>query len=82
MYLDPGFGSMIIQLLVAGFAVLGGFWVAFRKKLKNHFKKDQTMEKENLMEDDAVEKNASPASSVADITTQKQKSNGYEDSKD
>lgn len=50
MYLDPGFGSMLIQLLVAGFAVLGGFFVAFRKKLKNHFKKGQVEENEDILE--------------------------------
>ena len=40
MYLDPGFGSMVIQLLVAGFAVLGTAFYFLRGKIRNLFKRD------------------------------------------
>lgn len=34
MYLDPGFGSMLIQILIAAFAGISAAWFAFRNKLK------------------------------------------------
>lgn len=37
MYLDPGFGSMIIQFIVAGIAAVGMYAVIFRNKIKNFF---------------------------------------------
>jgi len=44
MYLDPGFGSMVIQLLLAGFAVLGTCFYFFRDKIKSLFKKNKAAE--------------------------------------
>ena len=37
MYLDPGFGSMIIQFIIAGIAACGMYAVIFRKKIKDFF---------------------------------------------
>jgi hypothetical protein len=40
MYLDPGFGSMLIQIIVAAIAAGGAYLLLFRKKLVSLFKKD------------------------------------------
>ena len=32
MYLDPGFGSMLIQLIIAALAGVSALWFAFRNK--------------------------------------------------
>ncbi len=34
MYLDPGFGSMIIQILIAGIAACGALLFAFKARVK------------------------------------------------
>lgn len=39
MYFDPGTGSLIIQLVLAGLASVGAFFVIFKNKVKNIFKK-------------------------------------------
>ena len=39
MYFDPGSGSIIIQSLLAFFATISMFLVAFRSKIKLLFKK-------------------------------------------
>lgn len=43
MYLDPGFGSMIIQIILAGIATLGAGLFMVRKKIARLFsrKKDK-----------------------------------------
>ena len=41
MYLDPGFGGMIVQVIVAIVAVGGGLLYSFRKKIRNLFSKDK-----------------------------------------
>lgn len=33
MYLDPGFGSMVIQVIIAFFAAIGAYLVLIRKKV-------------------------------------------------
>ena len=52
MYFDPGTGSLIIQLLIAGLASIGAFFALFKKKLilmikkeKNNNKKEDNDEK-------------------------------------
>ena len=45
MYFDPGTGSLIIQLLVAGIASLGAFFALFRNKLVSLIKKDKEEDK-------------------------------------
>ena len=39
MYLDPGFGSMIIQIVVASLAAISGVWFIFKKQVKALFSK-------------------------------------------
>ena len=39
MYLDPGFGGMLLQVIVAIAAVGGGILFSFRKKIGGLFKK-------------------------------------------
>ena len=39
LYIDPGTGMIIIQLVVAGFASLLVFFKNVREKIKNLFKK-------------------------------------------
>ena len=39
LYIDPGTGMVLIQLIVAGFASVLVFFKNFRDKIKNFFKK-------------------------------------------
>ncbi len=39
MYLDPGFGSMLIQILIAALAGLGAVFAIFRAKIAAFFNK-------------------------------------------
>jgi len=39
MYLDPGFGGMLLQLIVVIAAVSGGILFSLRKKIRNLFSK-------------------------------------------
>jgi hypothetical protein len=39
MYFDPGFGSMIIQAVLAVLAAGGVVWLTLRKRLKTIFSK-------------------------------------------
>ncbi len=45
MYFDPGTGSLIIQLLLAGLASVAAFFAVFKNKIKNFFNKDKKDEK-------------------------------------
>ena len=40
MYLDPGFGGMLVQVIVAIVAVSGGILYSLRRKIRGLFKKD------------------------------------------
>jgi len=40
MYLDPGFGSMLIQIIIALIAAGGATVFALRKKIRKLFQKD------------------------------------------
>ncbi|MEA5015950.1 MAG: hypothetical protein VB099_15460 [Candidatus Limiplasma sp.] len=53
MYLDPGFGSMIVQLLVAGIAVIGGIWFIVKKEVKNWFYRRRGLPIEEVAQDTA-----------------------------
>ncbi len=44
MYFDPGTGSLIIQLFIAGLASIGAFFALFKNKLKSMFKKENKKE--------------------------------------
>ena len=49
MYLDPGFGSMIIQVVIAFFAAFGAYIVLIRKKIASTlFSKRQKSKGENI----------------------------------
>jgi len=41
MYLDPGFGGMLLQVIIAIIAVAGGVLFSLRKKIKKLFSKDK-----------------------------------------
>ncbi len=38
-YLDPGTGSMLLQVIIAALAVIGGFLFMIREKVKKLFSK-------------------------------------------
>jgi len=40
MYLDPGFGSMIIQVVIAGIATIGVSLYVFKSKIRALFNKE------------------------------------------
>ncbi len=42
MYLDPGFGSMVLQLVLAGLLGIGVFVRVFWKNIKSIFSKKNT----------------------------------------
>ena len=60
MYLDPGFGGMLLQLIVAIAAVGGGIIFSFRKKISGLFKKGEDKPRKAAFvasetEDDAID---------------------------
>jgi len=58
MYLDPGFGGMLVQALVALAAVGGGILFSFRKKIRGLFKKtnkNSTPRRNTTTTDDAID---------------------------
>ena len=73
MYLDPGFGTMIIQLLVAGLAVVGAVFFSMRSKIRAFFKKgkgaaaDEEAAEEEPVEAESAE--AAPVEEAAENTT-------------
>ncbi len=44
MYLDPGFGQMIIQVVVAAVAAGGAYVLLFKDKIKSLFKRGKKAE--------------------------------------
>ena len=59
MYLDPGFGGMLVQLIVVLAAVGGGVIFSLRKKIRNLFSRDKTppadFKAQEVTDDDAVD---------------------------
>ena len=58
MYLDPGFGGMLLQAFVLLAAVGGGILFSLRKKIRNLFSKDNNEGPKadfTEIEDDAVD---------------------------
>lgn len=41
MYFDPGTGSMLIQIILAFFASVGVFFIAFKNKIKKFFRRSK-----------------------------------------
>lgn len=52
MYLDPGFGSMLIQVLIASLAAAGAMFAMFRGKIMAFFKKSKKNAKTGDKSDD------------------------------
>jgi hypothetical protein len=52
MYLDPGFGSMLIQALIAAIAVGGAYLLLFKKRIVGFFKKKGAAEVAEAKEDE------------------------------
>ncbi|MCL2812886.1 MAG: hypothetical protein FWD25_13490 [Clostridia bacterium] len=52
MYLDPGFGSMLVQIILAGLAVCGVFLFRIRAKIVALFKRkpEETDEDDELVD--------------------------------
>ena len=51
MYLDPGFGSMIIQVLIASLAACAVFFGVFRTKIAAFFKSKRNKGDESIDDD-------------------------------
>lgn len=52
MYLDPGFGSMIIQVIIAFFAAFGAYLVLIRKKVASFIFRKKTNEDGEKVKDE------------------------------
>ena len=63
MYLDPGFGGMLLQALVVIAAVGGGVVFSFRKKIRRLFSKNN----KNTDADNIVKQNTEGTEDDADI---------------
>ena len=50
MYFDPGFGSIIIQLVVAGIAAAGTVWVVMKARVKGWFGKKSSQKTDDKKE--------------------------------
>ena len=59
MYLDPGFGGMLVQIIVVIAAVGGGVIISLRKKISSLFSKNKsepaTDIKHTITDDDTVD---------------------------
>ena len=55
MYLDPGFGSMVIQLLIGGIAAIGAGFFMFRQKIKDFFKFRSSKEPDKKTDNEEIE---------------------------
>jgi len=58
MYLDPGFGGMLLQVIIAIVAVGGGLLFAFRRKISQLFSrknKTDASAQNNDVQEDAVD---------------------------
>jgi len=58
MYLDPGFGSMLIQGIVAALAAGGAYLILMRKKIAAFFQNRKAVKnaEENQQNDAGIEK--------------------------
>ena len=52
MYLDPGFGSMIIQMVIAGIAVAGAYFFVVRTKIGAFFSRKRNSDAEHSDKED------------------------------
>lgn len=51
MYLDPGFGSMIVQVIVAAIAACGVVLYSIRRKLRSIFKRGKQGSEQEMEQD-------------------------------
>ena len=56
MYLDPGFGSMVIQMIIAGIAAIGAYLYIIRAKIKKLFSKKKNSHAEAKISPDETSK--------------------------
>ena len=68
MYLDPGFGGMLVQALVALAAVGGGILFSFRKKIRGLFKKTNSKNANST-----VRRNVNTTDDAIDTLSEKEK---------
>ena len=54
-YLDPGTGSMLVQGLIGGIAVVMSFFSIYWQKVKTFFSKEKEEEEEEEEEEDTLE---------------------------
>lgn len=66
MYLDPGFGSMIIQLVVAMIAGVGAVWLLTKNKMKAWFHRGKRAEDNAEGMDEAEDAIAEACGEAAD----------------
>lgn len=52
MYLDPGFGSMVIQFVIAGIAAGGAYLFIIREKIKRIFMKKKDRDAETAISEE------------------------------
>ena len=57
MYLNPGFGGMLLQAIFAIVAVGGGILYSLRRKIRALFKKDKTSDKQTITQTSDVNSN-------------------------
>ncbi len=65
MYLDPGFGSMLIQILIAALAGFGAAFAIFRTKIRAFFSKKKNAGQEPASQE-SVSIKESPGEETAD----------------
>ena len=58
MYLDPGFGSMLIQAIVASIAAVAVGLGIFRHKIASLFKKNKKEENEEKEDETVIEEDS------------------------
>lgn len=51
MYLDPGFGSMLIQILLASIAAAASMFGIFRNKIMSLFRRTKNTKKDDTSEE-------------------------------
>jgi len=62
MYLDPAFGGMLLQIIIAIVAVGGGLLYSYRRKIRTLFSKNKTDESKALKA-----KNATANKEIIDV---------------
>ena len=69
MYFDPGFGGMLLQVVVAIVAMGGAILFSVRRKIKNAFRKDSN----NIKKTTKLTSNATNNDAIDTLTETKKK---------